>query len=52
MTENRMNVVVPKDYNGTPIEIVFREGTAVEQLPNKEPVPVKTTRQIQRRKEK
>ena len=47
MTENRMNVVVPKDYNGTPIEIVFREGTAVEQLPNKEPVPVDITGTIE-----
>ena len=28
MSENKLNVVVPKDYNGTPIEVVLREGTA------------------------
>lgn len=30
MSENKLNVVVPKDYNGTPIEVVLRE----EQPPN------------------
>lgn len=39
--ENRINVVVPKDYNGTPIEIVLRKGIAAEQLPTREPIPVK-----------
>lgn len=24
MSENKLNVVVPKDYNGTPIEVVFK----------------------------
>lgn len=28
MSENKLNVVVPKDYNGTPIEVVLREGEA------------------------
>lgn len=37
MSENKLNVVVPKDYNGTPIEVVLREGTATEQLEIKEP---------------
>lgn len=37
MSENKLNVVVPKDYNGTPIEVVLREGTASEQLEIKEP---------------
>ena len=37
MSENKLNVVVPKDYNGTPIEVVLREGTAPEQLEIKEP---------------
>jgi hypothetical protein len=37
MTENKLNVVVPKDYNGTPIEVVLREGEAPELLEIKEP---------------
>ena len=32
MSENKVIVVVPKDYNGTPIEVVLREGTVPEQL--------------------
>lgn len=40
MSENRLNVVVPKDYNGAPIEIILREGKAAEQLPNREPINV------------
>lgn len=40
MNENKLNVVVPKDYNGAPIEIILREGKAAEQLPNKEPISV------------
>lgn len=40
MSENKLNVVVPKDYNGTPIEVVVREGKAAEQLPNHEPMRV------------
>lgn len=35
-----MNVVVPKDYDGRPIELIVRQGVAAEQLPNKEPNPV------------
>lgn len=37
MTESKLNVVVPKDYNGTPIEVVLREGNAPEALNPKEP---------------
>lgn len=40
MNENKLNVVVPRDYNGTPIEIILREGKAAEQLPNHEPLSV------------
>lgn len=36
--ENRINVVVPKDYNGTPIEVIVREGQAPVALNPKEPV--------------
>jgi len=38
MSENKVNLVVPKDYNGTPIEIVLREGQAPKALDPKEPV--------------
>lgn len=37
MSENKLNVVVPRDYNGTPIEVVLREGEAACQLEPKEP---------------
>lgn len=37
MSENKLNVVVPKDYNGTPIEVVLREGDAPIALDPKEP---------------
>lgn len=37
MNENKINVVVPKDYNGKPIEVVLREGNAAEPLPIREP---------------
>lgn len=47
MTESKFNLVVPKDHNGTPIEMVFREGKAEDQLPNKEPVPVDITGTIE-----
>lgn len=40
MTESKLNVVVPKDYNGAPIEVVLREGEAAKQLPKREPIPV------------
>lgn len=40
MSENKLNVVVPRDYNGTPIEVVLREGKAPIALDPKEPVPV------------
>lgn len=32
MSENKLNVIVPKDYNGAPIEVVLREGEAPELL--------------------
>mgnify|MGYP000808040692 FL=1 len=40
MSENKINLVVPKDYNGTPIEVVLREGKAAVALDPKEPVRV------------
>lgn len=40
MSENKINLFVPKEYNGTPIEVVVREGKAAEQLPNHEPMCV------------
>lgn len=35
--ENKINVVVPKDYNGTPIKVVLEEGIAPVELNPKEP---------------
>lgn len=43
MSENKLNVVVPKDYNGAPIEVVLREGQAPVALDPKEPCPVDIT---------
>ena len=40
MSENKLNVVVPKDYSGAPIEVVLREGKAPVALDPKEPTPV------------
>lgn len=40
MSENKINLVVPKDYNGAPIEVVLREGKAAVALDPKEPVRV------------
>ena len=37
MSENKINLVVPKEYNGKPIEVVLREGKAAEALDPKEP---------------
>ena len=37
MSENKLNVVVPKDYSGAPIEVVLREGAAPDLLEIKEP---------------
>lgn len=43
MSENKINLVVPKDYNGTPIEVVLREGKAPVALDPKEPIIVDIT---------
>lgn len=43
MSENKLNVIVPKDYNGTPIEVVLREGVAPKALDPKEPCIVNIT---------
>lgn len=43
MSENKINLVVPKDYNGTPIEVVLREGKAPVALDPKEPERVSIT---------
>lgn len=40
MSENKINLVVPKDYNGAPIEVVLREGNAPVALDPKEPKKV------------
>ena len=40
MSENKINLVVPKEYNGTPIEVVLREGKAPVALDPKEPKKV------------
>lgn len=40
MSENKINLIVPKDYNGTPIEVVLREGQAAKPLDPKEPKKV------------
>lgn len=37
MSENKLNVIAPKDYNGAPIEVVLREGEAPIALDPKEP---------------
>lgn len=37
MSENKLNVIVLKDYNGAPIEVVLREGKAPVALDPKEP---------------
>ena len=37
MSENKINLVVPKEYNGKPIEVVLREGEASVALAPKEP---------------
>lgn len=36
MSENKLNVIIPKDYNGKPIEVVLREGEAPVALDPKE----------------
>jgi hypothetical protein len=41
MSENKVNLVVPKDYNGTPIEVVLREGEAPVALDPKEPLIIR-----------
>lgn len=37
MEANKLNLIVPKDYNGTPIEVIIREGKAPVALDPKEP---------------
>lgn len=40
MSENKINLIVPKDYNGKSIEVVLREGKAPVALDPKEPEKV------------
>ena len=47
MSENKINLVVPKDYCGTPIEVVLREGNAPVALDPKEPINVDITGTIE-----
>jgi hypothetical protein len=56
--ENRVNVVIPENYNGTPIEVIIRQGEAAAMLDPKEPkiIEVRGTiesvfRWIEKRKE-
>lgn len=37
MEANKLNLIVPKDYNGTPIEVIIRDGKAPVALDPKEP---------------
>ena len=43
MSENKINLIVPKDYNGKSIEVVLREGKASVALDPKEPEIVSIT---------
>ncbi len=38
--KNRINVVIPKDYNGSPIEVILREGQAPKAIDPKAPLNV------------
>ena len=40
MDTEKLNVVIPVGYDGTPIEIVLREGEAVKQIDDREPLKV------------
>lgn len=40
MDTEKMNVVIPVGYDGTPIEIVLREGVAIKQIDDREPLTV------------
>ena len=39
--ENKINMVVPKEYDGTPIKVIIEEGKAPEELSPKEPEIIK-----------
>lgn len=43
MQSEKVNVIVPENYTGMPIEIIWRDGHAAKQLEPKEPVPVDIT---------
>lgn len=43
MEAEKVNVVIPENYTGTPIEIIWRDGEAASQLEPKAPVPVNIT---------
>lgn len=40
MNAEKVNVIVPENYSGDPIEIIWRDGRAASQLEPKEPQPV------------
>lgn len=40
MDSEKVNVIVPENYSGQPIEIIWRDGVAAKQLDPKEPQPV------------
>lgn len=47
MNTEKVNVIIPDNYSGEPIEIVWREGTAAKQLDPKEIIPVILTGTIE-----
>ena len=47
MEAEKVNVIVPENYSGAPIEIIWRNGKAANQLEPKEPQPVNITGTIE-----
>ena len=43
MEAEKVNVIVPENYSGQPIEIIWRDGNAAKQLEPKEPQVVNIT---------
>lgn len=41
--KNRVNIVVPKEYDGTPIEVIIREGQAPKAIDPKAPINIEIT---------
>lgn len=47
MEAEKVNVIVPENYSGAPIEIIWRDGKAANQLEPKEPQPINITGTIE-----